>query len=134
MPKVGEKTATELMKQFGSLDAIYEHVEEITKKAVRESLIANKDLADLSKVLATINVNGEIEFAYEDAKIGDFYTPEAYKQFKRLGFKNMLSRFEKNTVDNKQTDYFKEITDLGQVEEIFAKFSQVKEENMLLLR
>ena len=128
VPKVGEKTATDLMVQFGSLDGIYEHVEEITKKAVRESLIANKDLADLSKVLATINVNSEIDFSYEDAKIGDFYTEEAYKQFKRLGFKNMLSRFEKNAVENKQTDYFKLITDFAQAEIIFQRFAQVKEE------
>ena len=129
VPKVGEKTATELMLQFGSLDGIYEHVEEITKKAVRESLIANKELADLSKVLATININVEIEFAYEDARIGDFYTKEAYMLFKRLGFKNMLSRFEKNTVENKQADYFKEITDLAQAEEIFGRFAEVKGED-----
>lgn len=126
VPKVGEKTATELMLQFGSLAGIYEHVEEITKKAVRESLIANKDLADLSKVLATIQVDGEITFAYEDAKIGDFYTEEAYKLFQRLGFKNMLSRFEK-TVVNKQADYFKEVTDLGEAEAIFEKLLHMEE-------
>lgn len=120
VPKVGEKTATELMLQFGSLDGIYEHVEEITKKAIRESLIANKNLADLSKILATINVEGDIDFAYEDAKIVNFYTEEAYKLFKRLGFKNMLSRFE-NTIENKQTDNFKEITQLTGAEAVFDK-------------
>lgn len=121
VPKVGEKTATELMVQFGSLGNIYEHVEEITKKAVKESLIAHKDLADLSKVLATIQVNSELDFSYEDAKIGDFYTEEAYKYFKRLGFKNMLNRFEKGTVVNHQSDYFKEVTELGQAEDIFDR-------------
>ena len=45
VPKVGEKTATELMTTYGSLDNIYAHVEEISKKSIRESLIANKDLA-----------------------------------------------------------------------------------------
>ncbi|MBQ3163460.1 MAG: DNA polymerase I, partial [Lachnospiraceae bacterium] len=48
VPKVGEKTATDLMVTYGSIEAIYEHVEEITKKSIRESLIANKELADLS--------------------------------------------------------------------------------------
>ena len=42
VPKVGEKTAAELMTQFGSLDNIYSHVEEVAKKSVRESLINKK--------------------------------------------------------------------------------------------
>ena len=62
VPKVGEKTATELMTTYGSLDNIYGHVEEISKKSIRESLIANKDLADLSKTLATIKIDAEIDF------------------------------------------------------------------------
>ncbi len=124
VPKVGEKTATELMLQFGSLDNLYAHVEEVTKKSIRESLIANKELADLSRTLATINVEGEFDFAYEDAKVGNFYTEEAYKQFKRLGFKNMLGRFEKSAVENRQTEYFKEITDFSQAEEIFGKLAE----------
>lgn len=121
VPKVGEKTATELMVQFGSLEGIYEHIEEVTKKAVKESLINNKHLADLSKVLATIEVDGDVEFDYEDARVNDFYTEAAYVQFKRLGFKNMLGRFEKGPLDNKQADYFKEITLLAEAEDIFAK-------------
>lgn len=129
VPKVGEKTATELMLQFGSLDGIYEHVEEITKKAIRESLIANKDLADLSKILATINVDGDIDFVYEDAKIDNFYTQDAYKLFKRLGFKNMLSRFE-NTIENKQTDNFKEITQLTDAEAVFDKLQFIGEDKI----
>lgn len=121
VPKVGEKTATELMVQFGSLEGIYEHIEEVTKKAVKESLINNKELADLSRILAAINVDGDVEFSYEDAEVHDFYTEEAYKQFKRLEFKNLLSRFEKGPLDNKQADYFKEITDLAQAEEVFER-------------
>ncbi len=121
VPKVGEKTATELMVQFGSLDGIYEHIDEITKKAVKESLINNRDLADLSKVLATIKIDCELDFTYEEAKIGDFYTEEAYKQFKRLEFKNMLNRFETEPLINKQADHFKQITDLSQAEAIFTK-------------
>ena len=56
VPKVGEKTATELMLQFGSLENIYDNLENVSKKSVRESLAAHKELADLSKVLATIKV------------------------------------------------------------------------------
>lgn len=125
VPKVGEKTATELMVRFGSLENIYEHIDEVTKKSIKESLIANRELADLSKVLATINIEGDIEFSYEEAKRKDFYTEEAYKLFKRLEFKNMLSRFEKEPLENKQKDFFKLITDLSEAEKIFSKMKKL---------
>ncbi len=98
VPKVGQKTAAELMVAYGSLDNIYAHVEEISKKSIRESLLANKDLADLSKTLATIRTDCEIGLDYEAAKAEDFYTQDAYNLFKQLEFKHMLGRFEKEAV------------------------------------
>lgn len=94
VPKVGQKTATELMVQYGSLENIYAHVEEISKKSIRESLIENKDLADLSKTLATIKIDSDVELDYTAAAAEGYYTPEAYQIFKQLEFKNMLNRFE----------------------------------------
>ena len=130
VPKVGEKTATELMVQFGSLDNIYAHVEEITKKAVRESLINNKELAELSRTLATINVNSDIEYCFDDAKVGNFYTEEAYVLCKQLEFKNLLSRFEKDvTVHNRQTVFFAEAKELTEVEALFADCRRLGEES-----
>lgn len=120
VPKVGEKTATELMVAYGSLTNIYAHVEEISKKSIRESLIANRELADLSKTLATINVDAEIAFDFEQAKMGDFYTEEAYVLCKQLEFKNILSRFTKDVaVANGQEEYFHTITDFAQTEAFF---------------
>ena len=122
VPRVGEKTATELMVKFGSLENIYEHVEEITKKAIKESLINNKELADLSKTLATINVNAELEYGFEQAKVGNFYTEDAYVLCKKLEFKNLLSRFEKDvTVANEQTEHFRALTELTDVEALFTE-------------
>ena len=94
VPKVGQKTAEKLMVEYGSLEGIYEHVNEISMKAVRESLIEHKDLADLSKVLATINVSADLSYQWEGAKLGSLYTKEAYQKFVELGFRSMLSRFD----------------------------------------
>ena len=96
VPRVGEKTAQALMVEYGSLDNIYAHVEDISKKSIRESLIENKDLADLSKTLATIKTDCDLQLDYEKAKAEGFYTPEAYTLCKRLEFKNLLTRFEKD--------------------------------------
>lgn len=120
VPKVGEKTATELMVTYGSLENIYAHAEEISKKSIRESLLANRELADLSKVLATINVEAEISFTFDKAKIGDFYTEEAYVLCKQLEFKNLLSRFSKDVaVSNKQEACFHTVTEKAEAEALF---------------
>ena len=71
-------------------------------------MINNKELAYLSKTLATINVDSPLEFSMEEARIHDFYTEEAYVLLKKLGFKSLLSRFEKDvTVSNAQTAYLR---------------------------
>ncbi|MBO5056040.1 MAG: DNA polymerase I [Lachnospiraceae bacterium] len=128
VPKIGEKTATQLMVEYGSLENIYVHVEEISKKSIRESLIENKELADLSKVLATINVDSPIAFDYKEAEMHDFYTEDAYKLFKKLEFKNLLSKFEKGVSNDDITRNFCVITDLAETENLFGKALSEKEE------
>lgn len=93
VPKIGEKTAATLMAEYGSIENIYAHVEEISKKSIRESLIENRELADLSKALATIKTDCEVSLDYEAARAEGYYTPEAYTLFKQLEFKNYLGRF-----------------------------------------
>ncbi len=102
VPKVGEKTATELMVRYGSLENIYNHVEEISKKSIRESLKENRELADLSKALATIKIDSDVTLEYEEAKAEGYFTPEAYELFKQLEFRNMLHRFEKESMESGQ--------------------------------
>ncbi len=115
VPKVGQKTATDLMVQFGSLDNIYAHAEEITKKSIRESLLQNRELADLSKALATIRTDSDVSLDYEEAKAEGFYTQEAYDLFKQLEFKQMLNRFEKKEVsrDSDIRETFRKLEDQG---------------------
>ncbi len=130
VPKIGEKTATELIVRFGSLDEIYDRLEEITKKSVAETLAANREAAYLSQVLATINIDGDVEFSYEKARVGDFFTREAYLLFKELEFKNMLNRFGAAAVMDGEGDKserrltFRPVTDLAQAEEIFSRATQ----------
>ena len=122
VPKVGPKTATDLMVTYGSLDNIYEHLEEITKKSVRETLREHRDLAELSKILATIEVNADIPYTLEEAEYKNPFTKDAYVLFKKLEFKNLLSRFEQDAVnDNQEKNSFCIVRDFAKVEEIFTK-------------
>ena len=120
VPKVGEKTATALMEQYRSIENIYAHLEEISKNSIRTSLAENRELADLSKKLATIDIDAPIRYTLADARTGNFYTPEAYAYMKKLAFKNMLSRFDAQ--DRQELDVRENlcITEMQKAEEIFA--------------
>lgn len=103
VPKIGEKTATELLVTYGSIDNIYANLDSISKKSVKDTLNDNRALCELSKTLATIKTDWEPDFSFEDIAVGDFYTPQAYQMFKRLGFKNMLSRFDESMMKQSST-------------------------------
>lgn len=135
VPKVGEKTAQALMVEYGSLDNIYAHVEEISKKSIRESLIEHKDLADLSKTLATIKTDCELQLDYEQARAEGFYTPEAYTLCKRLEFKNLLGRFEKDAAanDSKIAESFRQIEDKKEFLQYLKKAQKQKEIGLWLI-
>lgn len=127
VPKVGEKTATDLMVQFGSLDGIYEHIEEVTKKSIKESLIQNKELAELSRKLATIQIDAPVEYALEDAKVHNFYTDDAYIWFKKLEFKNLLNRFEKGVSNEEVSAHFRWVKEKEEAEAVFQKVFSMNE-------
>jgi len=121
VPKVGEKTATGLIMEYGSIQNIYANIDEINKKAIKESLENNRELAELSKVLATINTESPVTIDYEKAKLGDLYTKDAYVLFKKLEFKNLLSRFKEGVSNDEITANFHVITDFACAEEIIGK-------------
>ena len=126
VPKIGEKTATELLKQYGTIDNLKEHIPEITKNSVRQTLTDNFHLAELSRTLATIEINAPIDFSYEDARIGNIFTPEAYILVKEFGFKNILSKFDDNSkqVNDDYANNFRIIDDFAEAEGIINSMNE----------
>lgn len=125
IPGVGEKTATKMVVQFGSIENAHEHLEEVKPNKAKESLREHYDLAQLSKELATINTDSPLEFSYEKAKVENPYTLEAYELCKRLEFKNMLNRFDPaTTADSSMELEFFTCNDLSGVEALFEKAAQ----------
>lgn len=92
IPKVGDKTALELIQQFGSVEEIIRRSDEISKNAIRESVKANADMGLLSKKLATIQIDVPIDFDAEDLKICEPDKDRLLDLFRELEFKNMASR------------------------------------------
>ena len=89
---VGEKTAIPLIQQYGSLENVYENIEEITKKSLKEKLIINRDMAFLSKELVTIKIDVTLNETIEDLKTNEPNLPKLIPIFKRLGFNSLISR------------------------------------------
>lgn len=124
VPRVGEKTATTLMVTYGSIDNIYQNIEEVKGKAIQTSLRENRDKAELSKVLATIKIDCDVKIDYATAKAEGFFTQEAYVLCKRLEFKNILNRFEEVPKDgNKEAEHFWLAEELGGADGIFESLA-----------
>ena len=122
VPAVGEKTATNLVLQFGSVEGVYKHLDEVKPPRAKKSLEEHKELADLSYNLAKICIEAPIEFYPEDAKIGELYTKEAYEFMNRMEFKSMLSKFASNVKNEESKQHrFVIVTDLIDAGEIFEQ-------------
>ncbi|MCR5235373.1 MAG: DNA polymerase I [Lachnospiraceae bacterium] len=94
VPKIGEKTATELLVQYHDIENLKEHIPEISRKSIREALENHFGMAVMSKQLATICINADTGITLEDALIKEMYTPQAYELVKSLGLKQIAKRFE----------------------------------------
>jgi len=88
---VGKKTATKLIKKYGSLEKIYKNINKI-KERWQKLLKENKKEAQLSKKLATIKCNVPVKFNLEKAKVHDYNRRNVVELFQELEFKSMLNR------------------------------------------
>lgn len=107
VPGIGEKTATNLIEQYGSIEEAYAHIDEVKPPRARNMLAEHYDMAQMSKVLATIKTDidmGSADELYQEALLaaspsGDpadaLFTPEAKSMFIKLNFKKYLNRFDK---------------------------------------
>ena len=120
VPNIGEKTATKIIVEYGSIENAYAHAAEIKPPKASKNLVEFWEQAKLSKVLATIELNAEFDYDMNEAKLGNLYTQEAYVYFQRLQFKNLLSRFDVQT-ENALEDHFKIITAEKEAEKILEK-------------
>ncbi len=87
VPGVGEKTASALLIEFGSLDNIYDNIENVKKASLKEKLINNKELAYLSQMLGKIELFVPYDLKFEDMKMGKVNTSELMNLLDKLEFK-----------------------------------------------
>jgi DNA polymerase-1 len=93
VPGVGEKTAIKLLKQYGTLEKVFESLDDVSGKKLKEKLSENKEQALMSKELATILKEAPIDFSLEDCQYKENMASEkVITLFKELGFNSLLDR------------------------------------------
>ncbi|MDR3667425.1 MAG: DNA polymerase I, partial [Ignavibacteriaceae bacterium] len=149
---VGPKTAIPLIQKYGSVENLYEHIEEIEKAGLKNKLIEGKKNAIISKDLATIHRSVELDFDFEKTRVTRPDFDKVRPVFIELEFKNLYSRLlntydnhanangdnaievtevetstfeaESEVYDNKKADY-RLITNVKEAEELAAKLSKL---------
>ena len=111
VPGIGEKTATAIIVKYHSIEQAHEHADEIKPPRASKNLKEYYDQAVLSKELATIVVDADIDYELAQAKYGNPYTEDAYLLCKEWEFKNLLSRFEVKSPKNDVTKDFVRCSD-----------------------
>ncbi len=120
VPSIGEKTATKIIREFGSIENAYAHLEEVTPTRARNALREHYDMAQMSKTLATIDLHAPVELKKEDAALGNLYTAEALQLCRRLEFKNLLGRFHVEEEQKPQEESFQIIREPADAEKLFS--------------
>ncbi|MEQ2639139.1 DNA polymerase I [Coprococcus hominis (ex Arizal et al. 2022)] len=126
VPGIGEKTAAELLAEYGDLDGVYAAVDSMKASRMKQNLIENKDLAYLSKTLATIKLDCPIPFEFSEATYHDPFNAEAYTLFEDLELKSFYKRF---SVEKKEELTFETvlIDDIDGYNALLAKLQKAKE-------
>lgn len=91
VPGVGEKTGIKLLKQYSTIENLIEHTDEL-KGSIKKKIEENKDLALMSKELATIITNVPIEVKLEDLEYGDYNKDDVVEKFKEFGFASLITK------------------------------------------
>ncbi len=100
---VGEKSAYSLLAQYGDLDGVYEHIEEISG-ALKTKLINGKENAYFSKKLATIDVNAPFDFSLADCVVRMPFPHALREKFAELEFKSLLSMNIFNETNSREAE------------------------------
>lgn len=126
---VGEKTALGLLDKFTTLEGVYENIDNISGK-LKEKLLDNREMAFLSKTLATIKVDCDLDYELKDFEYSFPFDNEVHKFFRRYQFNSLLKKpelFAEITLDEVDEDVEQVlIENLSQVDDVVKLINKEK--------
>ncbi|MCR4678497.1 MAG: DNA polymerase I [Lachnospiraceae bacterium] len=136
--KVGPKTATELIATYHSLENLYDHIDEITKKALHENLVNDKEMAFFSRTLSRIEVNAPIELNLDASKFEKMLNDASMDVLLKYNLKSVITKLENiggsdasAVKENRMEEFnFEVIEDFNKTEDIISKLAKAGEVGM----
>ncbi len=104
VPGIGEKTAVKLIKEYGSIENLLEHVEEIKQKKLKENLTVYAQDARDSKMLATIVCDVPLEYDWKEFEFDLMLDEEANELFQSLELKSIINKLPRKESAEQQVD------------------------------
>ncbi len=99
VPRVGKKTAVKLLAQYGSIEGIFEHIDEVKPPSIQKSLRENEALAMQCKMLTTIRRDAPVQLDLDSARFGGFERGDVLALMRELEFFSMVNRIPNVSVD-----------------------------------
>lgn len=113
VPGVGEKTAIKLLSQFGTVEGVYESLEQVSGKKLKENLETNQEQALMSKELATINTKAPIEISLQDISYEGPDEERLIEVWRELSFKTLLEKTDMTVKEQPKSEIeFEIVTEL----------------------
>ena len=131
VPGIGEKTGIKLIKEFSSIEGIFDNID-IIKGSTKKKLEENKELAIMSKKLATIIRDVPVEFNLEELEYGNYNTKDILDVFKYLGFTSLIPRI--GSLDESEDIVNEANVEISKLEDIDEFINKVKENNELIIK
>lgn len=129
---VGEKTALKLLSEYGTVEGVYENIDKITGKKLKENLELHKSDAFLSKKLATIDRDVPIDIDIESAAC-DNYDPLLVRElFKKFEFKSLIDKVKISTADNIEKMQLKDLKQYNGEESVIQEIINSKIFNFIM--
>ncbi len=92
IPGVGDKTASKLLQDFGTLDGIYEHLDQVKPESLRSKLEGHREQVLSWRELVTIHRDLPIDLQLPDARVGDYDRDEVMRLFREYEFRSLIER------------------------------------------
>ena len=102
VPRVGRKTAIKLLLEYGSIQGIYDHLDDVKPPSIKKSLTENRDVAYEAQFLTTINLNADVTLDLDQCIFGDYSHAEVIDQLNALEFRSMIDRIPGGGPDSEQ--------------------------------
>lgn len=123
VPGVGPKTATNLLKEYGTIENVYENIDKLKGK-LKENIVNNKELAFISKELVTILTEGELDYKLEELVRDEVNYEELIKFLQNYELHSLVKQMDQEVIVTEEWDY-EIINNVSDLEKILVNHAAI---------